>query len=352
MQRVSTTTLPATSRIPAPASAPPYLGPGSWTSAEVAAHLAVGVRPARMRQVLAQWPHPGDFEDAARRGGRAFLEAGWPAAHPAPMTVPTGAWMALDGAPGYPSHLRATQSPPLVLFGLGDPAALATPGLAVVGTRQMTTYGQVVAQTAVQAIPNPYPHISGLAAGVDHASHLAALDAGIPTIAVLATGPDQIYPSEHLDLARRILGAGGAIVSEQPFGTGTDTAPSRTPAPLPARLVARNRILAGLASTVVLAEGAGRSGAMHAIWSTLAMGRHIIVAPPKPHARTIAGAQGPVALASSQPRTAAQLEAMGAPVAVRERWAGCAPLANSVAGDRDELTLMVATALRLEGTPR
>lgn len=300
-----------------------------------------------MRQVLARWPHPNDYLEAARRGGRAFAEAGWPDPNPAPFNVPQGGWLALDGLPGYPAHLAETQAPPLMLFGLGDPTAMTYAGLGVVGTREMSTYGQVVAQTAVRSAPAPYPVISGLALGVDACAHEAALDAGIATVAVLATGPDIIYPAQNADLAARIIAAGGAVISEQPFGTGTESAPHRTPAPLPGRLMARNRIISGLSGALVLAEGAGRSGAMHTVWSMLTIGRTVIVAPPKPHARTLPGAQGPLALAADIRRTSDQLTAMGAPRAVADQWAGRGPLSGAVADDRDELALLVRVCLAL-----
>lgn len=323
----------------------PFTGPGSWSAREVAQYLATGTRPALMRQVIARWPHPGDFEAAHRTGGRAFAEAGWPTPARPTIAVPAGGWMALIGTPDYPAQLEATQAPPLVLFGLGDITALRTPGLGVVGTRDMTPYGQVVATTAVQAAAPPTPVISGLARGVDTCAHTAALTEGLPTVAVLATGPDCVYPTQNQDLAAAILTAGGAIISEHPFGTTPETAPHRTPAPLASRLMARNRIIAGLSAALVLAEGQGRSGAMHTVWSMLGMGRPVLVAAPRAHARTLPGAQGPLALAADRARTREQLVAMGAPAAVADRWAGRSPLASGCASDRDDLTLLVRTAL-------
>lgn len=299
---------------------------------------------------MAQWPHPGDFEAAARRGGTAFANAGWPHPDPPQIAVPDGGWLAMAGTPTYPHHLSATQSPPLMLFGFGDVRVLSHPGLAVVGTREVTAYGTAVAQTAVRALPSPYSVVSGLARGADAVAHEAALEAGVPTVAVLPTGPDNIYPPENADLARRIISAGGAVISEQPFGTTVDSAPQRKPAPLPGRLMARNRIIAGLAGVLVLAEARGRSGSMHTVWSMLAMGRQVLVAPPKSHARSLPGAQAPLALAEDRVRTASELAAMGAPAGVVERWANRGRLANAVADSREELELLIRVTTALVAT--
>lgn len=340
-------TLPAATRIPAPAQAPDFTGPGAWSAAKVAAHIAAGVHPTRMRQLIATWPQPADYDAAARRGGAAFAAAGWPHPAPAPLLIPRGGWMALAGTPGYPPHLAATHAPPLLLFGLGDRTALTHPGLGVAGTQNMSDYGRAVIETAVAAVPAPHPVVSGLSPGCDTAALTAALAAGIQVVAVLPTGPDQIYPEANAALAAAILTAGGALVSEQPFGTTADTAPARTPSPLAARLAARARIIAGLSCSLVLAEGAGSSGSLHTVWAMLAMGRTVIVAPPKPHARQRTGAQAPLALAADRPRTTDQLTAMGAPAHVAEAWQGRAPLAGAIAADRDELALLVRITVPL-----
>jgi DNA processing protein len=94
--------------------------------------------------------------------------------------------------------------------------------------------------------------VSGLARGIDAESHLAALDAKGPTWAVLGTGLGHVYPSEHASLARRIVTEGGAVVSERPI----DTRPSKVLFPR------RNRIVAGLAWTVVVVEGRYKSGSL------------------------------------------------------------------------------------------
>lgn len=301
-----------------------------------------------MRQVIARWPHPNDYAQLHRQHPPADT-ATWPAPVPALADIPRGHWVVLAGRPDYPTALRQTQAPPLVLFGRGNLAALTRPAtVGVVGTRQMSQFGQAVVNTAVDAAAQAGATVvSGMARGCDRQAAERALEVGIPTIAVLATGPDVPYPGEHAELADRIVAGGGAIVSEQPFGTGADDAPGRRPAPLASRLVARNRIIAGLSSVLVLAEASGGSGSMATVWSALGMGRPVVVALPKPSGSSLPGAVAPLALARPLPRSAESLVKMGAPMRVADAWAGRSPLASAAATDRDELALILRTYLML-----
>ncbi|MDE6334446.1 MAG: DNA-protecting protein DprA, partial [Muribaculaceae bacterium] len=94
--------------------------------------------------------------------------------------------------------------------------------------------------------------VSGLAYGIDVAAHRAALEAGVPTVAVVAHGLRTLYPADHRDIARRILERGGAIVTEY-----TSDAPVHR-----GNFLARNRIVAGLADALVLVESDAKGGAM------------------------------------------------------------------------------------------
>lgn len=322
---------------------PAYLGPGSWTAADVAGYVTAGIPQRVMRQVIARWPHPGDYEAAWTRADRPMLEARLPRPI-APLTgLAGGDWVALAGTPDYPTILLDAPAAPLLLFGRGDLAALR-PGLAVVGSRQMSAYGRAVAETSVAAAAESHvPVHSGAALGVDAAAAEAALAARLPTVAVIATGPDVPFPAEHAGLLARVADA-GAVVSEHPFATTETSASAYSPAPIAARLVARNRIIAGLSMATVCAEAAGRSGTMHTVWATLSMGRPVLVALPRPHARHLPGAQAPLGLSAPIARTAEQLTAMGAPPAVAAAWAGRHPLAAGAA-DRDELVALVRFAV-------
>jgi DNA processing protein len=124
--------------------------------------------------------------------------------------------------------------------------------VAIVGSRAATAYGLSTAHALARDLARAgVVVISGLALGIDGAAHRGALEAGGRTVAVLACGPDRVYPSRHRGLARRIEGQ-GAIVSEFPPGTQ----------PLPAFFPLRNRLISGMASAVVIVEARERSGSL------------------------------------------------------------------------------------------
>jgi DNA processing protein len=110
--------------------------------------------------------------------------------------------------------------------------------------------------------------VSGLARGIDAASHRGALEAGGLTVAVLACGLDQVYPAEHRELAERIT-EGGALISEQPPGTP----------PLRHHFPARNRIVSGLSRAAVVVEARLRSGALITADLALEQGREVFAVP-------------------------------------------------------------------------
>lgn len=151
----------------------------------------------------------------------------------------------------YPSLLRQIHDPPIGLYRRGD-YAFARPGIAIVGSRRATLYGQSVAKRlAGELAARGFCVVSGLARGIDTAAHEGALAGGGPTVAVLGNGPDIIYPPENLDLYRRIAG-NGAILSEFPFGRRADRQ----------SFAMRNRIVSGLCEAVVVVESDVDGGAM------------------------------------------------------------------------------------------
>jgi DNA processing protein len=150
----------------------------------------------------------------------------------------------------YPPELRQIHDPPARLYVQGQlPTA---PMIAIVGSRRATPYGLRVAyRLAADLSGCGVAVVSGLARGVDAAAHRGALAGPTPTVAVMATGLDRIYPPEHAELASQIART-GALVTEAPEGT----------LPLPARFPIRNRIICGLSKGVVVVEAAARSGAL------------------------------------------------------------------------------------------
>jgi DNA processing protein len=172
------------------------------------------------------------------------------------------------GRSGYPEQLADTPDPPKVLYGIGDPSALA-PGLAVVGSRRGTPYGlRCVRLLAGWAASQNITIISGAAIGCDREAHSAALDAGGPTVAVLGSGPDVNYPQRSkglLDIMRERY----AVVSEYPFGQP----------PLRFAFVRRNRIIAGLAHAVLVVEAGLPSGTFSTADAALDAGRDVLAVP-------------------------------------------------------------------------
>jgi DNA processing protein len=151
----------------------------------------------------------------------------------------------------------------------GEVEALSAPAVAIVGSRAASTYAVDVgerlgADLAVRGVVV----VSGLARGVDAAAHRGALAAGGRTVAVLGSGVDVIYPAEHLDLARDIVGA-GALVSELAPGTP----------PRPGHFPSRNRIISGLSLAVVVVEASEKSGSLITARYGLEQGREVMAVP-------------------------------------------------------------------------
>jgi DNA processing protein len=145
------------------------------------------------------------------------------------------------------------------LWVAGGLGGLAAPVVAVVGTRVPSEAGRMLARRLAADLGRAGVCIvSGLALGIDAAAHEGALQAGAPTIGVLGGGHERFFPPRNEELARRMIAAGGAVVS--PF------APDH-PA-FPHQFLARNGIVAALADAVVIVEAAARSGALNtASWA-------------------------------------------------------------------------------------
>ncbi len=155
-------------------------------------------------------------------------------------------------SPDYPPLLKEIPDAPLVLYVCGDAGVLARYAVAMVGTRRPTAYGnQVARRLARDLAERGVVIVSGMARGIDSASHHGALEAGGRTVAVFGSGVDVIYPRENRKLAERILES-GAIVSEFPLGTG----------PAPENFPIRNRIISGLSLGVVVVEASEYSGSL------------------------------------------------------------------------------------------
>jgi DNA processing protein len=169
----------------------------------------------------------------------------------------------------YPPLLRESPDAPAVLYVLGDPSLLSAPQLAMVGSRSCTAGGRATArQFAAWFARAGLGITSGLALGIDTASHEGALDAGGFTVAVLGCGLDICYPSRNRALFDRIAAA-GAVVSEFPPGTE----------PRPAHFPQRNRIIAGLTSGTLVVEAATESGSLITARLAGVAGREVFAIP-------------------------------------------------------------------------
>jgi DNA processing protein len=152
----------------------------------------------------------------------------------------------------YPPLLKEICDAPIVLYVLGHLEVLSSDSISMVGARHATTYGlQMAVQLARELALRGLTIVSGLARGIDAASHRGALEGNGRTIAVLGSGIDEIYPKENRKLADQIL-KDGAILSE--FSIGTFPAPQNFPI--------RNRIISGLSLGTVIVEAAEYSGSL------------------------------------------------------------------------------------------
>lgn len=171
----------------------------------------------------------------------------------------------------YPETLRLLYDPPPVLYSRGQwRQSDADKSVAIVGTRQMTAYGCTIARKFGRELAEAgCTVISGLAQGIDTAGHWGALDAGGRTIAVLGSGFNAFFPEENRELAERIVGGFGAVVSEFPL----NVRPSKTTFPR------RNRLVAAWSQAVLVVEAPHRSGALHTARLGAEMGRSVFAVP-------------------------------------------------------------------------
>jgi DNA processing protein len=185
-------------------------------------------------------------------------------------------WLALTGHQllqlgdsAYPPLLATFPGAPPMLFLQGDAQLLSASQIALVGSRNPTPGGRSAAREfAAEFCRQGFAVTSGLAIGIDAASHLGALDAGGATVAVMGTGPDRIYPASHLQLAHRIADQ-GALVTEFPVGTMA----------LPGNFPRRNRIIAGLSLGTLVVEAAQRSGSLLTARFAAEQGREVFAIP-------------------------------------------------------------------------
>src|SRR4030095_14686199 len=176
----------------------------------------------------------------------------------------------------YPELLRQIHDPPLFLYVLGELTTQDTSAVAVVGSRDASPYGRSMTAAIGEGLASHgVTVVSGLAAGIDAAAHEAALRGGGRTLAVLGSGIDVVYPSEHHRLHMRIAQT-GAVVSEYPMGTQPDAE----------NFPARNRIISGLSLGTVVIEDNERRGSLITAQFAAEQGRDVFAVPGPVGART------------------------------------------------------------------
>ena len=183
------------------------------------------------------------------------------------------------GEPGYPELLANIPDPPLLLYIKGRVELLASPMLAMVGSRNASTQGRANALAFAEALSGAgLCIVSGLALGIDAAAHEGALKGQGATVAVIGTGPDLIDPARNRALSERIA-VDGCIVSEYPVGTP----------PLSGNFPKRNRIISGLAAGVLVVEAAAQSGSLITARQAAEQGREVFAIPGSIHASLAKG---------------------------------------------------------------
>lgn len=239
-----------------------------------------GIGPITFERLV---EHFGSCAQVLAAGDAAWMDAGLPANLRAQLRRPNWPlvesdlrWLEMPqhhllrlGETAYPQRLAILPGAPPLLFVKGDPEVLRQPALAIVGSRNPSGNGRLMAADfAGDLIRYGLVVISGLAVGIDAAAHRGALAAGGLSVAVCGTGLDTVYPRSHARLAEE-LAAEGALVSEWPPGT---------PA-LPAHFPRRNRIISGLTLGTLVVEAALRSGSLITARLAAEQGREVFAIP-------------------------------------------------------------------------
>lgn len=233
----------------------------------------------------------------------------------------------------YPESLRQIPDPPLFLYVRGELTAADAIAVALVGSRDASPYGrQMTAQLGETLAARGVTIVSGLARGIDAAAHAAALRVGGRTIAVLGSGIDVIYPSEHHPLSMQIA-AHGALVSEYPMGAPPDAE----------NFPGRNRIISGLSLGTVVVEAAERSGSLITARFAAEQGREVFAVPGPVGVRT----RGSHQLLRDGAALAESADDVLREIAPHLRAAGTAPAPNVPVAGRD-----AAVFAQLDETPR
>jgi DNA processing protein len=155
--------------------------------------------------------------------------------------------------PEFPSRMKVMDDCPMVIYTKGQVNLNPNRSIAIVGTRNVTEYGKNITKKIIEdLVPYHATVISGLAYGVDIEAHKTSLANNLPTIGVLGSSVDQIYPALHKGTSEQMMENGGGLISEYPPGTVMH----------PSNFPRRNRIISGLSDAVIVVEAAQKGGAL------------------------------------------------------------------------------------------
>ncbi|MBR1698987.1 MAG: DNA-processing protein DprA [Bacteroidales bacterium] len=222
----------------------------------------------------------------------------------------------------YPSVLREIPDPPLGLYlnGTSSPAEIfeMRPLVAFVGTRDLSPYGKAWCEKLVKALAETRAQpaiVSGLALGADGVAHRTALQCGLPTVGVMATGIETVYPRQHERLAMDMVRSpSGALVTDYPLDT----------APVALNFVRRNRIIAGLSRAVVVIESKSRGGSLMTAKYAVEYSREVFAVPGRLEDLRSAGCNSLIRTQMAQIVTSAEdlVDSLGMGGSRRHRAAG------------------------------
>jgi DNA processing protein len=255
----------------------------TYTEACLAINMIPKVGPVRLRRLLDRFGEPQEIlrASADKLGGVdgigpeiARLIAGWESLVDLPAELArvqeAGVQVITRQSEVYPLHLRDIHDPPIVLYIWGELTARDARAVGIVGSRRTSHYGLETAKKfSYQLAFAGLTVFSGLARGIDTAAHQGALAAKGRTVAVLGCGLSQIYPPENFDLAERISGGNGAVISEFPMGVS----PDKQTFPM------RNRIISGCSLGLLVIEAGLNSGALISAGQANDQGRLVFAIP-------------------------------------------------------------------------
>ncbi len=283
------------------------------SQAYIAFNLTAKVGPKTLEKLVAD--ADGDIVEAWERYpnkvSRTSGEINWEAEI---MTAErTGVRIVTPADEDYPEQLRAAHSYPLALYVKGSLALLSHPSIAIVGTRNFTEYGAKIAERLAEDLAaQGYSIVSGLATGIDASAHRGALAVKGLTAGIIGSGLDRFFPEENRVLARDMIKAGGAVVSQFPFGHPA----SQQTFPI------RNQIVATLATAVVVVEAPYKSGALITAEIATDLGRTVMAVPGRIDSYTSQGCLSLIRDGATLIRNADDvLEALGKFSAIRSRAA-------------------------------